>query len=144
MSAHIAKEMGRKARAASRLLASASPSAKNLFLQNLARLLMDHRKDILAVNAKDVEKARLPLENDTVWLRIDYCFTPSEGDLTEPDTATVYTSYDGQDWQSYDYSLKMRFTLDYFTGYRTGLYCYSTGGDGGYADFDFFRQSVTD
>ena len=58
MSAHIAKEMGRKARAASRLLASASPSAKNLFLQNLARLLMDHRKDILAVNAKDVEKAR--------------------------------------------------------------------------------------
>lgn len=95
-------------------------------------------------NAKDVEKARLPLENDTVWLRIDYCFTPSEGDLTEPDTATVYTSYDGQDWQSYDYSLKMRFTLDYFTGYRTGLYCYSTGGDGGYADFDFFRQSVTD
>ena len=94
--------------------------------------------------AKDVEKARLPLENDTVWLRIDYCFTPSEGDLTEPDTATVYTSYDGQDWQPYDYSLKMRFTLDYFTGYRTGLYCYSTGGDGGYADFDFFRQSVTD
>ena len=39
--------------------------------------------------------------------------------------------------QPYDYSLKMRFTLDYFTGYRTGLYCYSTGGDGGYADFDF-------
>lgn len=93
---------------------------------------------------KDVEKSRQKLENDTVWLRIDYTFTPEEGDLTEPDTATVLTSYDGENWQEYDYSLKMRFTLDYFTGYRTALYCYSTSGNGGYADFDFFHQTVTD
>ena len=34
----------------------------------------------------------------------------------------------------------MRFSLDYFTGYRTGLFCYSTQVLGGHADFDWFRQ----
>ncbi len=58
------REMGIKARAASHLLAAAPAKAKNRFLQNMARLLMDHRKDILAVNEKDLEEAR-KLELDT-------------------------------------------------------------------------------
>lgn len=58
------QEMGIKARAASHLLAAAPAKAKNRFLQNMARLLMDHRKDILAVNEKDLEEAR-KLELDT-------------------------------------------------------------------------------
>lgn len=58
------KEMGIKARTASHLLAAAPAKAKNSFLQNMARLLMDHRKDILAVNEKDLEEAR-KLDLDT-------------------------------------------------------------------------------
>lgn len=52
------REMGEKARAASRLLAAAPARAKMQFLQNMARLLMDHRRDILTVNEKDLEEAR--------------------------------------------------------------------------------------
>lgn len=58
------QEMGIKAKAASHLLAAAPARAKNRFLQNMARLLMDHRKDILAVNEKDLEEAR-KLDLDT-------------------------------------------------------------------------------
>ena len=64
MSQLSTQEMGIKARAASHLLAAAPARAKNRFLQNMARLLMDHRKDILAVNEKDLEEAR-KLELDT-------------------------------------------------------------------------------
>ncbi|MBR1436337.1 MAG: hypothetical protein IJ584_14645 [Bacteroidales bacterium] len=36
----------------------------------------------------------------------------------------------------------MKYTLDYFTGYRSDIFCFSTEGEGGYADFDYFRQRV--
>ncbi len=58
MSLHSTREMGLKARAAARVLAAAPAGAKVRFLQNMARLLMDNRKDILAVNARDLEEAR--------------------------------------------------------------------------------------
>lgn len=52
-----AKDMGIRAKEASRRLASASPKAKYVFLQNMARLLNDRKKDILAANKKDIEEA---------------------------------------------------------------------------------------
>ncbi len=58
MSIPSALEMGRRARAASRVLAGAAPGAKHAFLLNMARLLMEQRKEILAANGKDVEEAR--------------------------------------------------------------------------------------
>ena len=51
------REMGRKAREASRAMATATPAAKTEFLYALARLLMDRRKEIIEVNKKDVEEA---------------------------------------------------------------------------------------
>ena len=51
------REMGILAKEASRKLASASPRAKYVFLQNMARLLNDRKKDILAANKKDIEEA---------------------------------------------------------------------------------------
>ena len=41
-----------------------------------------------------------------------------------------------------DFKLRMRFTLDYFTGYRSALYNYATLEEGGIADFDWFHQRV--
>ena len=60
----------------------------------------------------------------------------------EADTVTASWSEDGRDWHDCGYTLKMRFTLDLFTGYRTALYCYPTSAEGGYADFDYFHQQV--
>lgn len=77
---------------------------------------------------------RQPAESDIVWLRIDYDF--------DNDTATVSYSYDGEAWTGVDYVLQMRYTLDYFTGYRTALFCYATEELGGHADFDFFHQEI--
>ena len=54
---NTAREMGVLAKEASRKLACASPKAKYVFLQNMARLLNDRKKDILAANKKDIEEA---------------------------------------------------------------------------------------
>jgi beta-xylosidase len=92
---------------------------------------------------KDVEVYRAPLASDELYLKIDYVFTPSEGDIAEADTATASWSADGRNWTDCGYTLKMLYTLDYFTGYRTALYCYTSSEDSsGYADFDWFHQSV--
>lgn len=85
--------------------------------------------------ARDYEKEilRTGLEGDKICLRISYDFNS--------DTATLSYSYDGEEWNCIGYALQMRYTLDFFTGYRTALYCYNTESEGGYADFDWFRQN---
>lgn len=94
-------------------------------------------------DAKDEEIYRSRLGGDALWLRLYYVFTSSEGE--EADTVTASWSEDGRDWHDCGYTLKMRFTLDLFTGYRTALYCYpASDGGGGYADFDYFRQRVVE
>ena len=45
MAMETIREMGRKAREASRAMATATPAAKTEFLYALARLLMDRRKE---------------------------------------------------------------------------------------------------
>ena len=73
-----------------------------------------------------------------VGLRIRYVFTPREpGDRA--DTAFLGYSLDGEHWTERDYTLHMKYTLDYFTGYRSALYCM---GPSGVAAFDYFRQRV--
>lgn len=74
-----------------------------------------------------------PWEGGEIWLRLRYDFTR--------DFAYMSWSVDGEDWNDIDFSQKIMFTLDYFTGYRTGLFNYATSELGGYADFDFFRQN---
>ena len=45
-------------------------------------------------------------------------------------------------WMELQTPLQMRYTLEYFTGYRSALYCYATQELGGYADFDYFKQTA--
>lgn len=80
------------------------------------------------------EVFREELDRAEVVLKIIYDFNE--------DIAYMAYSLDGEEWSSIDYSLKMRYTLDYFTGYRSALYCYATSETGGFADFDYFRQEV--
>lgn len=91
---------------------------------------------------REEELFRIPLEDERsdVFLRIKYVFTASEDDGCPNDTAFLDYSFDGEKWTRLDYALQMKYTLDYFTGYRSALYCFSTEGEGGYASFDYFRQ----
>ena len=79
-----------------------------------------------------------PYEGDIVYLRIRYVFTPVEPSH-KADTAFLSWSADGKTWTETDYVLPMRYTMDFFTGYRSGLYCM---GPAGSAAFDYFRQRV--
>ena len=88
------------------------------------------------------EIVRVPMTGNKVYLKIRYVFTPQADDTCGPDKAFMSYSFDGKNWTEPEQSLQMSFDLSYFTGYRTGLYNYSTTQTGGWADFDYFRQSV--
>ena len=107
-----------------------------------ARIGIEVQEDgtrLLTLRAREEVIASQPYPDNQVYLRIRYVFTPvEEGD--EADTAFLSWSADGTNWTEMDYTLKMRFTLDYFTGYRTGLYCLNPAGTGGAAWFDYFHQ----
>ena len=98
----------------------------------------DGRTDIVALERTPEQPEHViwseSLNQYQVWLAIRYEF----GDK---DTAYLSYSLDGENWTELDYSLKMAFTLDLFTGYRTGLFSYNRLKDGGFADFDFFHQT---
>lgn len=97
------------------------------------------RKDggnYISVIDKTGEICREPMASDSVMLKLIYDFSE--------DKAEVAYSFDGQEWTRPEYQLEMRFTLDFFTGYRTALYCYNTEGDGGRADFGWFHQNVVE
>ena len=66
---------------------------------------------------------------NTIYLRIDYAFGPDK------DLAYFCYSFDGESWENLGDPLQMRFTLDMFTGYRTGIFCYATEETGGFADY---------
>lgn len=80
------------------------------------------------------EVNREEITQDEVWMKIIYDFNE--------DIAYMAYSLDGDEWFALEYSLKMRYTLDYFIGYRSALYCFCTEEAGGYADFDYFRQEI--
>ena len=104
---------------------------------------MGRRRGPQAENAPspDTEALRIPLTQDKVWLKIRYVFTPQE-EGERADQAFMSYSLDGKSWTDVDAVLQMSFSLDYFTGYRTGLYSYCTTQAGGYADFDYFHQAA--
>lgn len=84
-------------------------------------------------DADGKEIARLPIDGNKVWLRIDHDFT----DRT--DKATFFYSLDGRQWQPIGDELQMHYDWPDFCGYRYALFNYSTQAPGGHADFDFFR-----
>jgi glutamate-5-semialdehyde dehydrogenase len=63
-------ELGRRARAASRVLATAPTSAKDAALQAAAELLVERTDDLLAANAEDVEREQANGVSPTVVDRL--------------------------------------------------------------------------
>lgn len=81
--------------------------------------------------------ASVPLAQSVVWLRAACDFR------SRADRATFSYSLDGHAWQALGTPLRMVYTLPHFMGYRFGLFAYTTGEPGGWADFDYFRVSST-
>lgn len=81
------------------------------------------------------------ISGNEIYLRIEYNFSDvaEDGTITTKDQARFYYSLDGEKWDKIGKSFNMSYSLELFTGYRTGLYCYSTKTAGGYADFDWFH-----
>ena len=76
---------------------------------------------------------RIPFTGNDVCFKLIFDFNT--------DKAKVAYSLDGNSWTIPDYELQMRYTLDYFTGYRPAIYCYnSTGVQGGKLAVDWFHQ----
>ena len=82
-----------------------------------------------------------PLSQDNVYLKIEYNFSTvnEDGSITTEDKAKFYYSLDGENWEKLSKGFTMTYDLDFFTGYRTALYCYSTKEAGGHADFDYYH-----
>jgi beta-xylosidase len=88
---------------------------------------------ISAESEKPVEMQRVPLSQNTIFLKIECNFK----DMT--DTAQFFYSLDGKSWIAVGAKLRMSYTLPHFMGYRFGLFNYATKQVGGFVDFDFFR-----
>lgn len=114
-------------------------------------------EDARLESAEEEVVYRAPMQQKHVWLRLEYVFTPengwkkavepfSEGSKWKtrgPDKAYMSFSPDGEVWTEIPVELQMRYTLDYFIGYRTALYSYPTVETGGFADFDRYRIKTT-
>jgi len=93
-------------------------------------------KSIVMVSAQSntpEQVQSLPLEQQTVYLRIDCDFRE------RADKAYFYYSLDGTTWTKIGSVLQMAYTLPHFMGYRFGLFNFATETAGGYVDFDYYR-----
>lgn len=93
-------------------------------------------KSIVMINAqsgKPIEMQKIPLNQDTIYLKI-ICNFKSQNDL-----ANFFYSLNGTSWIKIGSSLKMTYTIPHFMGYRFGLFNYATQSPGGFVDFDFFH-----
>ena len=86
-----------------------------------------------ASSGKPIEVQQVPLTQNYVYLKIDCDFT------NKKDEANFFYSLDEKVWKPIGETLKMKYTIPHFMGYRFGLFNYATKNTGGYADFDWFR-----
>jgi beta-xylosidase len=98
--------------------------------------MLDGKKYVVMENGTKENRGvveKIPLEKNTVYLKASCDFT------NRKDEASLYYSLDGKNWKAIGNTLKMKYTLDHFMGYRFGLFNYATKQIGGFADFDYFH-----
>lgn len=103
---------------------------------------VSEKETVLQVTFNDGNYAEQVVWNKTlasemtqVDLQIEYDFSPGE------DKAYFAYAFEDGAFIRTEAVLQMRYTLDHFMGYRTGLYCYATENIGGYADFDYYHYT---
>ena len=124
-----------------------------LFQRNYAEAAVTRENGALAVVLRTsadgkpgVEQARaaLPKGTKTVWLKAHGDFRRTDknlywGNPEGVDQGTLFCSTDGKNWRPLGGKVSLKYTAPHFTGYRFGLFMYSTKTPGGYADFDCMR-----
>ncbi len=90
-------------------------------------------KKFLIMSDRQVEKARVPLAQDHVYLKMDCDFTT--------DNALFFYSTDNKEWKQLGDTFRMVFNMAHFTGNKFAIFNYATQEAGGYVDVDFFRYS---
>jgi beta-xylosidase len=79
--------------------------------------------------------ADIPVPQSTIHLRASCDFT------NKTDTAFFSYSFDGHSWTRLGTTLKMRYTLPHFMGYRFAIFNFATRETGGFVDFNHFNLS---
>jgi len=96
----------------------------------------DGLKKIIMVNNGDVIETVDNFKGDRIWLKAKAnCIV---------DSAIVFYSLNGNDYEPIGNSLKMHFAGWWWTGYRFGLFNYSENKSGGYVDFNQFIFKSSD
>lgn len=90
------------------------------------------RKYLVMID-RDVEKARIPLHTNRVYLKMDCDFTT--------DDAIFSYSLDDKTWTPLGDKFHMIFSVVHFTGNKFAIFNYATQTSGGYVDVDFFRYT---
>lgn len=91
---------------------------------------------IVMMSADSGEVARVPVDRTVVHLRAEADFR------NQADRAVFSYSLDGVDWRPIGHTLRMRYTLAHFMGYRFALFDHATKTPGGWADFDYLRLTA--
>lgn len=96
-------------------------------------VVQENGKKYLVMTDRNVEKARVVLEQNQVYLRMDCDFTT--------DDALFFYSLDDKSWSQLGDKFHMIFSMAHFTGNKFAIFNYATKTAGGYVDVDFFRYS---
>lgn len=94
-------------------------------------VLQENGKKYLAMADRSVEKARVELNQNQIYLKMDCDFTT--------DDATFSYSLDDKEWKQLGDKFHMIFSMEHFTGNKFAIFNYATKTVGGYVDVDFFR-----
>ena len=102
---------------------------------SMSRQVVHLRDSDKAVTKVDIEeKARITLNQKTIWLRIEADFTNHQ------DCATFYYSTDGKTFRQLGSDFRMQFDYRrFFMGTRFAIFNYATKTLGGYIDVDYYH-----
>ncbi|GKH12828.1 glycoside hydrolase family 43 protein [Bacteroides uniformis] len=90
-------------------------------------------KKYLLMTDRGVEKARVEINQNQLYLKMDCDFTT--------DDALFSYSLDDREWVQLGDKFHMIFSMAHFTGNKFAIFNYATRETGGYVDVDFFRYN---
>ncbi|MGL5273316.1 MAG: glycoside hydrolase 43 family protein, partial [Phocaeicola sp.] len=96
---------------------------------------MEGNKKYLVMTDRLVEKERIELTKNIIYLRLDCDFNNGT------DKANFYYSLDNSEWKQLGTEFQMVYNLHHFMGNRFGIFNYATKAAGGYVDVDFFKYT---
>lgn len=92
---------------------------------------MENGKKYLKMTDRGIEKNRVALEQDKIYLKLDCDF--------KTDDAIFSYSLDDKSWTQLGDKFHMIFSMAHFTGNKFAIFNYATQEAGGFVDVDFFR-----